>query len=124
MMKKRNIFNARAKDRVYLDIHISDKALQALEGSIRISFDYEKYIVFCLNLLLFIAKYSKVPIIRTGMYASSAVHIMYCQNCPMFGTYNRSFRVLYYDNSIKLFFLCFYLLFRPLFRGFLKLRQN
>ena len=45
MMKKRNIFNARAKDRVYLDIHISDKALQALEGSIRISFDYQSYIV-------------------------------------------------------------------------------
>ena len=37
--------------------------------------------------------YSKVPIIRTGTYASSAVHTMYCQNCPMFGTYNRSFRV-------------------------------
>ena len=40
-----------------------------------------------------IIKYSKVPIIRTGTYASSAVHTMYCQNCPMFGTYNRSFRV-------------------------------
>ena len=37
--------------------------------------------------------YSKVPIICTGMYASSAVHRMYCQNCRMSGTYNRSFRV-------------------------------
>ena len=37
--------------------------------------------------------HSKIPIIRTGKYASSAVHTMYCQNCPMFGTYNRSFRV-------------------------------
>ena len=36
--------------------------------------------------------YSKVPII--GSYASSAVHAMYCQNCPKTGTYNRSFRVL------------------------------
>ena len=40
-----------------------------------------------------LSNYSKVPIIRTGTYASSAVHTMYCQNCPMFGTYNRSFRV-------------------------------
>ena len=40
--------------------------------------------------------YSKVPIIRTGTYASSAVHTMYCQNCPMFGMYNRSFRVQYF----------------------------
>ena len=38
-------------------------------------------------------KYSKVPIIRTGTYASSAVHTMYCQNYPMFRTLNRSFRV-------------------------------
>ena len=37
--------------------------------------------------------YSKVLIIRTGTYASSSVHTMYGQNCPMFGTYNRSFRV-------------------------------
>ena len=42
---------------------------------------------------LFFSSYSKEPIIRTGTYASSAVHTMYCQNCPMFGTYNRSFRV-------------------------------
>ena len=37
--------------------------------------------------------YSKIPIIRTGTYASLAVHTMYCKNCPMFGTYSRSFRV-------------------------------
>ena len=42
--------------------------------------------------------YYKVPIIRTGStYASSALHSMYCQNCPMFGTYNRSFRVTRLD---------------------------
>ena len=44
--------------------------------------------------------YSKVPIICTGTYASLAVHTMYCQNCPMFGTYNRSFRVL--ENSFRM----------------------
>ena len=50
----------------------------------------------CLVIIQFLGlgTYSKVPIIRTGTYASSAVHTMYCQNCPMFGTYNRSFRVL------------------------------
>ena len=37
--------------------------------------------------------YSKVPIIHTGTYASSAVIVMYCQNCRMSGTYNRSIRV-------------------------------
>ena len=37
--------------------------------------------------------YSKVPIIRTGTYASSAVHAMYCRTGPTYGTYNRNFRV-------------------------------
>ena len=38
--------------------------------------------------------YSKVPIIRTGTYASSAVHAKYCQTGPMYSTYNsRNFRV-------------------------------
>ena len=46
--------------------------------------------------------YSKVPIIRTGTYASSAVHTMYCQNCPMFGTYNRSFRVVPIKSKVKI----------------------
>ena len=49
----------------------------------------------CLVIIQFLGlgTYSKVPIIRAGTYTSSAVHTMYCQNCPMFGTYNRSFRV-------------------------------
>ena len=49
------------------------------------------------NVYWMIIDYSKVPIIRTGTYASSAEHTMYCQNSPMFGTYNRSLRVLYLD---------------------------
>ena len=44
--------------------------------------------------------YSKVPIIRTGKYASSAVHPMYCRTpmyCgtgPTYGISNRNFRVM------------------------------
>ena len=41
----------------------------------------------------FIVTYSKVPIIRTGTYASSAVHAMYCRNGPTYDTYDRNFKV-------------------------------
>ena len=42
---------------------------------------------------LFGTTYSEVPIIRTGTYASSAAHAMYCQTGPTYDTYNRHFRV-------------------------------
>ena len=56
-------------------------------------------------------KYSKVPIIRTGTYASSAVHTMYCRTGPSYGTYNRNFRVhAVGSNSLETTYILFELL--------------
>jgi hypothetical protein len=59
--------------------------------------------------------YSKAPIIRTGTYASSAVHAMYFRTGPRYGTYNRNFRVqtlvlklFPYLFPIKLMYGCFH----------------